>query len=345
MNKAYYIDTINCESVSDGIFFVAYDMNLVLKYLIDRDEIVLLQPPAENMFMVMPYGNVVVLDKFIFLIPFYAKNIWKLCDNSKWEKISDPRLEQGKFMGAVLINNSIYLLGFWSKEIYKFNILTNQILELKIDISSEMSELDEVGFLGPDYEIVSGKIFVPVMCANIILEIDPERDIATVINVPGKSNGYSGIIYDGNGFWLAPRKGRYFVHYLLNGDIEEYELPEEYEEDEMYFGSAYREEEQIVFTAFNGKNFRFNTKFPKECEVFEPSIRYYKILNNKGKVIHERNGHTYYVDLNGCIRKLSLTISNKQRLGYIAKCASNKEILPEGDILSLKEYLQMVLMQ
>lgn len=342
MNEKYYINTFNCEAISDRIFFVSNDMNLVLEYSLDRDEVVLLPPPDENIFGIGLYGNIIVFNDLIFAIPFNTKNIWELRNKNTWKKVSIPGSEYKRFLGAVLIDKYIYLLGFGQKEIYKFNTLTYQIKELKVDIELENLKIEEAGFLGFDYEIVEGKIFAPIMCANKIIEIDPKTDLINIIDVPSSSTGYSGIIYDGEGFWLAPRKGLYFVHYLLNGKVEEYELPKEYEKDRIYFGGAYKEDKHIVFTAFYGKNFRFRPEFPKEYQVFEPSIYYCKILNNKGMVIHERNGQTYYVDSNGKVRKLNLSISNVSRLEYIGKYMDNKMIFFEGNELSLDEYLRTV---
>ncbi len=343
MNEEFYINTFNCEAILDRIFFVSSDMNLVLEYFQDKNELILLSPPDENMFEVGLYGNVVVVNDVIFVIPFNAKNIWKFCDQNRWEKVPYSGFEyKDKFLGAIPVGNYIYLLGYGRKEIYKFNTLTNHITELRIDIESKLMKIDEVGFLGSDYEIVGERIFAPVMCANKILEIIPEKDLINVIDVPSKSNGYSGIIYDENGFWLAPRKGRYFVHWCLNGKTEEYELPKEYTNDDIYFGGAYKEKNHIIFTAFLGKNFKFNPKFPSEYEMFEPSIYYCKRLNNNGKVIHERNGKTYYIDLNGNRRKLNLSIPSVNRLEYIGKYMNNKTILSEGEKLSLYEYLKVI---
>lgn len=339
MNGEYYINTFNCEAVLDRIFFVSQDMNLILRYSLDKDEITLLPPPDEKMFGIGLYGNVVAFDDLIYVIPFNSRNIWKFCDIGRWEKFTVSGTGYRRFLGAVPFDKYIYLLGFGRKEIYKFNISTHQIIELQIDIKLEMLEIEAAGFLGSDYEIVNGRIFVPVMCANKILEIDPETDLINIIDVPGRSNGYSGIIYDENGFWLAPRKGRYFVHYLLNGKVEEYELPNDYKKDGIYFGGAYREGDYIIFTAFCGKNFKFKTKTPDEYEVFEPSIYYCKKLNNKGKVIHERNGKTYYIDLDGNIKKLNLSISSDERLEYIGRYTDSKRIITEGKELLLNEYL------
>lgn len=343
MNGEYYINTFNCEAIYNRIAFASSDMNLIFEYSLDKDKIILVSPPNEDIFTVGLYGNIVTYENSLFLIPFNAKNMWKLCNDNTWEKLPSPGSEhRGKFLGAIPIDKYIYLLGYGCKEIYKFNVLTYQITKLSIDMKLELLVPDDTGFLGHDYEIVEGRIFVPVMCANKILEINPVTDLISVIDVPSRSNGYSGIIYDESGFWLAPRKGRYFVHYLLSGKVEEYELPKEYKNSEMYFGSAYREGDHIIFTAFFGKNFKFKIKSPYKYEVFGPSIYYCKMLNNKGKVIHERNGRTHYIDVNSNIRKLNLSIQNTTRLEYIGKYVNRKKFITEGDDLSLNEYLKIV---
>ncbi len=343
MSEEYYINTFNCEVVSDNLFFVSSDMNLVLKYSLSKDEVILLPPPKGNMFEMGLYGNVAAFDGCVYLVPFNYGNIWKYGGENGWEEIPVPgSANKRRFLGAVLVEHYIYLLGFGRKEIYKFNILTYQITELNINNKLEVSEIGDEGFLGSDYEIIDGRIFVPVMCANKILEIVPETDSINVINVPSRSNGYSGIIYDGDGFWLSPRKGRYFVHYLLNGKIEEYELPNEYKSDEMYFGGVYKEGNYIVFNAFNGKNLKFRAESPNEYETFEPSIYYYKKLKNNGKVLHERNGQTYYIDDNGDRKILNLSMSRTDKLEYIGKYMDKKMILTETYFFSLSEYLKVV---
>jgi hypothetical protein len=225
-------------------------------------------------------------------------------------------------------------------KILKFDIKKNTMKSMEINI--EYTTDIETGCFGYDYEIVNEKIYVPLMCSNLIIEIDCNNDSIKTIGVPSGSFGYVGIAYDGEGFWLAPRKGRYFVYYAMDGKTKEFALPEEYDEKEQYFGGTLIEGDKVLFTSFCGKNMEFDRNNPLDIRMFDPSIYYYKKLQNGGHVESEYNGETYYVDNSGKKRRLKLCIDNRRKMEYIKDNFSIKPVLIEGNEMGLCDFVDMI---
>jgi hypothetical protein len=232
------------------------------------------------------------------------------------------------------------MLGYKEAEIFKFDPERNTMKRIELDI--EYTTSLETGCFGYDYEIVNEKIYVPFMCSNLIIEIDCNNDSIKTIDVPSRSFGYSGIAYDGEGFWLAPRKGKYLVYYSMDGKTKEFDLPEEYDEKKQYFGGALMEGDKVLFTSFCGKNMEFDRNNPLDIRMFGPSIYYYKKLQNGGSVISEYNGETYYVGNSGKKRKLKLCIDNQKKMKYIKENLNINPILMEGNDMGICDFLQMI---
>ena len=245
----FYLKTMNAQIYENTLFFVSAEMNLIFKYSLENDSISFIDPPKENLTGKSLYGNIEVIDSDVYLIPFCANNLWKLCKNGKWEEVVFPdKSQKSQFlMGTIKYGNILYVLGYEKAKILKLDMNNNTIENITIGVEGDIDI--EVGCFGYDYEIVNEKIYLPVMCSNSIVEIDCNSDDIRVLDVQSCCCGYAGITYDGNGFWLAPRKGKYFVYVdALFEEIKEFKLPKEYKENEYYFGGALVNDNKIYFT-------------------------------------------------------------------------------------------------
>lgn len=341
--EKYYLKTMSAQIYENTLYFVSSEMNLIFKYSLEDDSISFIDPPKENLMGKSLYGNIEVIGSDVYLIPFCANSLWKLCQNGKWEEVvfPDKSPKNQFFMGTVRYGDFLYVLGYEKAKILKIDTKNNEIKSIQIDIDCIIDV--ETGCFGYDYEIVNEKIYLPIMCSNSILEMDCKSDNIKILNVPSGCHGYAGIAYDGNGFWLAPRKGKCFVYVdTLFKEVKEFSLPEEYRENEHYFGGALVNDNKICFTSFSGKNMEFNCDNPFDIRMYKPGFFYYKKLQNGRCVISENEGETYYIDATGIKRALQLSVKNNMKLRYIKDNIYMNPILHESKDMGLDSFINML---
>lgn len=339
--EKYYLKTMNAQIYENTLYFVSSEMNLIFKYSLEDDSISFIDPPKENLMGKSLYGNIEVIGSDIYLIPFCANNLWKLCGDGIWEEVVFPnKSPKNQFlMGTIKYRDFLYVLGYEKAKILKIDIKTKNIKNISIDMDCNI----ENGCFGYDYEIVNEKIYLPAMCSNSIVEIDCNSDNIRGLNIPSCCHGYAGIAYDGNGFWLAPRKGKCFVYAdALFEEVKEFNLPEEYGENEYYFGGALVNDNRICFTSFSDKNMEFNCDNPTDIRMYEPGIFYYKKLQNGGCIISENEGETYYIDSTGIKRTLQLRVENNVKLRYIKENLYMNPIIHESKDMGLDSFINML---
>ncbi len=338
------IKTNNCQCWKDGIVFVSSEMNMVIRYNTESSEISFIPPPGENMFGKGLYGIVDVYDSQLYLFPFAANNIWKY-DNNKWECVrTDLDIKGAKFLGSFRRDHSIYLFGYSEARIYKFDYRSNTMTKLKFNGDQLDTEAKRtMGCFGVDHETVDGIVYYPLMCDNKVISLNPDNDEIRVLDVPSRSSGYTGIVYDKRtGFWLAPRMGRYYVNYTLDGDVTEYELPGDYCRNEFYFGEAHRKGEEVVFYSFCARNFAFNISNNELNRTFLPSILYKKTMSDGRDVYTEPNGEVLLFDMMGNERPIHLNMGRKEKACYLSDYLGKEFILTENKDITLDEYIDML---
>ncbi len=340
-NADYYLKTFTCQLCKDEIFFVSSEMNLIFRYSLKNDEIFFLPVPEERMFARGLYGSIEIFDSEIYLIPLGARKMWKFNKKKEWEAI-DLALISGEINSicTVKYGDYLYIFGYEKAEIYKYEFKSGVFQRLNFVIDDVIDE--RLGFFGMDYEIHNGKIIMPIMCSNKLVSIDCQSDIIRVLDVQSKSVGFAGIVRDENGFWLAPRKGSYFVYYSDDKEIIEYKLPSQYNENECWFGGTYIEGNSIIFTSYCGGNYSFEQQNPENGRIFSPSIYYCREFDDGTRVVSEQQGDTYYIDKDHKKRVLQLYIPQEEKMRYIVANKRKNDMFIEGESMSISDYLKTI---
>ncbi|MBR4357841.1 MAG: hypothetical protein IKQ00_07935 [Butyrivibrio sp.] len=340
-NNDYYLKTFNCQLWKDNLFFISSDMNLIFGYSLKNDEIFFLPAHKENLLKRGLYGSIEVFDSEIYLIPLCASRMWKFNKKNEWEIVNlFQHSNVIKSISTIKYNDYLYIFGYEKAEIYKYEFTSGKIYRLNFELYDVIDE--RLGFFGMDYEIYNERIIVPVMCSNKLVIIDCKSDNIEIVDVQSKSKGFAGIVRDENGFWLAPRKGNYFVYYSDDGEIKDYKLPSQYTENGCWFGGAYLEGENILFTSFCYGNYIFDRQNPEDGEILFPSIYYFRKFADGTRIVSEQKGDTYYIDNNHKKKKLKLLITQEEKIRYITENRRGNELFIEGDNLKLGDYLKMI---
>ena len=73
-------------------------------------------------------------------------------------------------------------------------------------------------------------LYTPILQTNQILKLELETGSYELISVGDRENQYVGIVWDGDAFWLAPRKNGVYVKWDGYHQVIEYSLPSEFDQ-------------------------------------------------------------------------------------------------------------------
>jgi hypothetical protein len=114
--------------------------------------------------------------------------------------------DKSKFIGSITYEDSVFLFPVNYPAVVKIDTCNEGIeyIDDWIRASHKKSNNDELRFcLG--VTVAGKKIYAPLLCVDEILIIDCETSRNELIKLHTGDVGHSGICFDGNDFWLAPR--------------------------------------------------------------------------------------------------------------------------------------------
>ena len=159
------------------------------------------------------FGSMALMGSKIYLIPHNEKSIFCFDINDKEfkkielnKKITD--CNKTLFMGIGKYQKYLFIMGTEIPIIIRLNTEDDSIeyiTQWEKDIKKLVFDSRDAYFR-KQCIILKNKLFVPFCNANAVLELDCDS-LKTVIHIVGmEKQGYSGICYDGNSFWLSPRR-------------------------------------------------------------------------------------------------------------------------------------------
>lgn len=162
------------------------------------------------------YSKVVKYGHKIVGIPMCTDNILVYDINTEEARfISIPEqdwgnmkaLERGRFWDGVVWENYIYMIGYYSAKVLKFDVVNESIvdvIDLYEGLDIPLKEKRRLSF--KNALVVDNKILIPGYVINCIFVLRPNNMQYEKIVVEKIGNGFSDITYDGEDIWLSPRE-------------------------------------------------------------------------------------------------------------------------------------------
>lgn len=124
-------------------------------------------------------------------------------------------LERGRFWDGVLYDDYVFMIGFWSAKVLKFDAINEVIVDV-IDLYEEMNiPLDNRYISFRNTALVNNRILIPDYARNNIFIINPIDMQYEKLVIEKCGNGFSDIVYDGEDIWLSPRERGQFVQWNI----------------------------------------------------------------------------------------------------------------------------------
>lgn len=161
-------------------------------------------------------GDLVIVDKFLYLIPLSATALYQV-DLNTFEKkkitIRKPDaekyseyVENVKFLSAHVYKDSIYMVGATYPAIVQYDCKKQQVHyhDMWLEEIQRYLFFDESALFRKTL-MVGHYIYAPCCRGNVVLVFDLETHKYKIYEVGEQKCRFSGICYDGQNFWLSPR--------------------------------------------------------------------------------------------------------------------------------------------
>lgn len=157
------------------------------------------------------YLNPVRHNDAVYTTPYSASVIAKYgCGSGKMARIPCPGASDGanasKFMDGIVYKEFIFFAPSCFPAIVRLNTVTGEITahdDWLTPLKELVGDLGGVLFKAP--VAVGASIWLAAYKANVVIEFNMETSAHHIYEVGRKGAGYSGICFDGEHFWLAPR--------------------------------------------------------------------------------------------------------------------------------------------
>ncbi|SCX98586.1 hypothetical protein SAMN02910451_00968 [Butyrivibrio hungatei] len=192
-------------NIDGAIYYVCNEFNALIKYEnTDQHELVS-DIPDEGIYAQALVSQIFCVDKRIILIPLNAKKIWIYhLEQKMWKgiEIENPDCDY-KFLKAVKFENKIYLLPSRYRKIVVLDVVSNEIEY--IDIRKGMDNKIGGVYFRNDIVIHGSIIYAAYCSGGYVFKFDMSNLKYEWIEIVPESDGFSGIAYAEDKFWLSAR--------------------------------------------------------------------------------------------------------------------------------------------
>lgn len=170
------------------------------------------------------YSKIVKFDNKIIGIPMLSDKIL-VYDTSTGDARMIPipaqdwgnpyTLERGRFWDGVVYDKYVFMIGFWSTKILKFDVVNEVVVDV-LDLYDEMDIPLIKRYLSfKNAVLVNSRILIPAYTRNYVFILNPMNMQYEKLVIEKCGNGFSGIAYDGEDIWLSPRERGQFVQWRI----------------------------------------------------------------------------------------------------------------------------------
>lgn len=340
------IPSVNGIQVDEEIIFVGTKLNILWAInKVTKHVRIIGKIPEEELFIPYSVGAMALCDRKIILAPLNAKNVWSYdLDSNEWhclELSTEIQNIKEKFFGTVIYNDIVVLLGYKYQGIVIVNIKTDEVLPIEIPITHNINLISKYGFLNWDYIFNGSYIITPVLLKNSVLKINLDNYSVEEIEIGDRNNKYVSIAFDGQNYWLAPREGRNIIKWDGYGQIETYQLPSIYKDDEMYFGSSFFCEGKMYLTSFKGMTYVFDPSDVENGVVLNIGIQF-KIPLGCGYLTQDSDG--IFRMIGPEIEQYEYIYDEEELERYTENNIdlSKLEMIREGELFALNNFLNVL---
>lgn len=259
-----------------------------------------------------------VWNENIIMIPAFAEKIYMY--NTKTANLCAIELPTGytnmqfKFFNGIISGNTLLSIGAFFPGILVVDLQTkiSTVIPVYKDKQEHRKKLNDC-FTRKSFVYKERKLYIASAISNEVLIFDTDTYKFTWDKVGEEGNRYSGIDWDGETFWLAPRCGSSLVRWKENGIVQKYDLSDIYKSDTNFAGIMCHKNKVLLYSLHSNKSICFDcTTFDGELfdsggECFFASLGEEKIVqfdDDIVKVSSDRGDFSIRMNINGIKKEL-----------------------------------------
>lgn len=325
---------------SDAAFF--YSVDLKNKTIIQIDIV-----PEELFIIKQGFRRVLTWKDEIVFIPYNARCVHLYNPFSgEWRK-SDYLSESynnSLYLEAFINNNKLVIIGADEPNIIEMNLddLSYKVVNTCLKRYKKSGEMICRG----GYAIVDGYLYIAIATKNVVLKINLENWKDEECIVGNREDVFSGLLRDGDRFWLSPRRDGDVVIWDGKDFFETVKLPIIGKNNTFNFGGLCSNDKYIYIQGLDGE---FTVKIDKNdrnMECYKKQYVFLKSINNKMIIGQLKQGELEIIN-NSVVSKIRCMIEKEQLIMLYKKCNSNlifeNNILNNEDVFfDLSEFLYCI---
>lgn len=303
----------DCVKVANDLYLICRDINIIYRINLNDKRIFLIDSiPEENIATRRACVKIVNWKNELFFIPFNSNKLWILnIITHVWRGIDIKKVSgvnEALFFQAVLFEKHLFAIGSKYPAILDINLETGYIKY----ISKPYSEKKWKDILFRcDYVQKNEYLYLASCISNEILIFNMKTYEYKWVPIGRKCNRYTGIIWDGNYFWIAPRRYTPIVRWNGEDETIEYQLPSNLETAEQGFIGIVLYKNCIMLPAISPAfSVMLPNRDPKAITIVDDSYYFF----------HKIGAHEYiYMDIDGKIHIES------ENINEVIDCQIEKE--------------------
>lgn len=222
-------ETEDCAVVGQDVYFILKKINLICKWNMKslKTEIISCIP-QEGILQERLCARIAHWNEKLIFVPMNAKRIWIYSlAAEEWHSIALPGYEDDpdKMMQAILLNDVLYMIGCRIPAIFILDLRTESLRIIAKPFERMKKKADSGICFRRDCVLKDGTLFLASCLDNTVVKFHIEAEKVEFLRIGSAGNRYSGIAWDGNYFWLAPRGNRPIVRWDGGMSTREYAIP------------------------------------------------------------------------------------------------------------------------
>lgn len=334
------------------VFFSSISRNIVYKCDLHTGKTSIIGiVPGEDYFSKRLFGGIEVWKESLYFIPLNAKKLWIYnTELKKWNSIdirnADKSNNELKFFASCIYKNKLYMFGFRYPAIIIIDLETECVVydEDSLKKVTVCSQKKHDGIFRTNYVKKSNYIYLASCVSNQVFKYNLEEYKGRWYDIGESSDRFSGIVFDGEYYWLSPRMNSKVIKWDGKCKIENYYLKNDDKGDGRVhnLGIAIDENRNIVIPSLDDTLSYIKTK---DEEYFEKKIENkYLLFRNTGKEL-------IYTNLAGeiviCSDEINKKLDFKIAAGELKKInypriRLSDRIVHENEEIYLNEFIQFM---
>ncbi len=288
----------DCALVENKVYFFSRDWNgLYIADLKTKETKLIGIMPEENVLSKRLCVGITYYNEKLILIPMRAKKIW-IYDliNGQWKGLKRKYIADGnsqnEIFRAVKYKDSLFLIGSNYPAIIQMDLNTYKLRYLTepYDFLKPIKKEEECYFRC-DFLLENNQIILASCLTNFVLRVNLDTFDFMWYEVGEKNFRYSGISYDGENYWLSPRKGTSIVKWDGKERTEYFPLPKNLDSDKYNFlGVQYCNGKLIFPGMLQNKTLIIDSSDTNNVEVYEGQYLFYKCFDEKRILLQSIDG-------------------------------------------------------